>query len=163
MDLREGIRAECLPFESAFFDHVACIGALLYFDDPDKAMEELRRVLKPEGRLVLRTLNKDNPFTRRTGQKLDPASKNFYSIDELTALLESHGFTVHRAFSFGYYPARLPNLYWYVQNVLLSPRLEDWLNARLPEAHRVNHVLHASRVSREAKAQGNWPVLSGFD
>ena len=78
--LRGGVRAESLPFEERnTFDHAACMGALLYFDDPVGALNELHRVVKPGGRLVLRTVNRENLFTALTGRRLDPASKNLYS------------------------------------------------------------------------------------
>ena len=37
VELRDGVAAEALPFEDASFDHVACLGALLYFEDPATA------------------------------------------------------------------------------------------------------------------------------
>lgn len=47
--------AEKLPFPDGVFDIVICKHALYHFDIP-KAIEEMRRVLKPHGRLAL-TLN----------------------------------------------------------------------------------------------------------
>ena len=52
MKFMSGIKAEALPFEDRTFDHVACMGALLYFEDPERALQEIRRVLKPGGHLV---------------------------------------------------------------------------------------------------------------
>jgi ubiquinone/menaquinone biosynthesis C-methylase UbiE/uncharacterized protein YbaR (Trm112 family) len=60
---REGIRnvllvrgtAFCLPFVDATFQYVNCCGALHLFDRPNSAVEEIRRVLCPEGHLCVQT------------------------------------------------------------------------------------------------------------
>ena len=74
-ELIESVFAEHLPFPDQYFDHAVCLGALLYFKDPRQALLEMRRVLKPGGRVVLRTVNKENLYTLWTRRKLDPASK----------------------------------------------------------------------------------------
>ncbi len=41
--------AEALPFADASFDHVVCTLVLCTVHEPDRALAEIRRVLKPEG------------------------------------------------------------------------------------------------------------------
>ena len=52
VDLREG-EAEHLPLADASFDTVVCALALCTFPDPAAAIEEMKRVLVPGGRLLL--------------------------------------------------------------------------------------------------------------
>ncbi len=118
--LLDGVKAERLPFDDGSFDHVCCLGALLYFDDVGEALAEMRRVLKPGGRMVVRSINKNNLYTRRSGVKLDPASKNLYSLEDMRSLFRDVGFEEARAFQYGYYPGLFPGLYWYFANVHMS-------------------------------------------
>jgi SAM-dependent methyltransferase len=45
--------AEVLPFPDRFFDAVISLFALMHFPDPERALAEMYRVLKPGGRLVI--------------------------------------------------------------------------------------------------------------
>lgn len=138
-------KAESLPFADGDFDAVCCLGALLYFDDPLMALKEMCRVLKPGGKLVLRTVNVENRFTKRTGKKLDPVSKNLYSKEELISLIESAGFSVKNHFFFGYWPTRFINFFWYLQNVFFTDEKIRVLSEKTPERSRVNHVVYAQK------------------
>jgi SAM-dependent methyltransferase len=45
--------AESLPFDDHGFDLVTCMGSLEHFLDKPKALEEMRRVAKPDARFVI--------------------------------------------------------------------------------------------------------------
>lgn len=49
LDIREGDALQ-LPFEPATFDAAVTSFGLLHFDEPDRALAEMRRVLRPGGR-----------------------------------------------------------------------------------------------------------------
>ena len=45
--------AETLPFADSVFDRVVSQFGLMFFDDPTKALREMRRVVKTDGRMVV--------------------------------------------------------------------------------------------------------------
>ena len=51
-DLRQG-DAHNLPFEEDSFDTVVCTYSLCNIPDPERAVQEMMRVLKPDGKLIL--------------------------------------------------------------------------------------------------------------
>ncbi len=141
--LINNVRAENLPFPDNSFDHAVCLGALLYFDEPEQALRQARRVLKPSGRIIVRTVNKTNLYTLRTGRKLDPASKNLYTLSELAALIEKCGFDVTKKFSYGFWPPMLTDFWWYLTCVFLPLELQHKLSSLLKPEHRVSNIAFA--------------------
>lgn len=144
--LLSSVSAESLPFVNQEFDSAVCLGALLYFDDPLLALQELHRVLKPNAKLALRTVNRNNFYTLFTGKRLDPSSKQLYSMSELNSLLVRAGFTPYHSFSYGFWPPFLTNFYWYLINTLIPQPLQDLLSALTPPGNRVNNTIFALRT-----------------
>lgn len=50
-DIRQGV-GEAIPFPDSTFDTAVCTYTLCSVDDPGKVMAELRRILKPQGKLI---------------------------------------------------------------------------------------------------------------
>jgi SAM-dependent methyltransferase len=71
--LSQGI-GENLPFTPHSFDKVICKGALDHFFSPGKVMEEVARVLKPGGEMIISIANFDS-LGFRFGKKLYPVTK----------------------------------------------------------------------------------------
>ena len=147
IDFRSGVRAEDLPFDEGAFDGVCCLGALLYFDDPQRALAEMSRVLVPGGRLLVRTVNRDNARTRRTGQPLDPASRNLYTSDELADLLTRAGFVVTATNAYGFWPSRCQGAWWFLVNGAIPIRLQEALSRLVPAEARANVIAAASKAA----------------
>ena len=139
----DGIKAEKLPFEDASFDHVACISALLYFDDPQKALSEIRRVLRPGGRLYVRTVNSRNLSRRWRAVNIDSAANNYFDEKELTAYLIKGGFEVKKTFTYGFFPPIWTDFWWYLVNGPISISAQERLSALTPPDMRVNVVAYA--------------------
>lgn len=75
-----------LPFEYNSLDVVLLFEAIYYLPDVEKFITECKRVLRPGGRLLIVSANKDlydfNP---------SPFSHTYYGVVELAELLERHG------------------------------------------------------------------------
>ena len=71
--LAQGI-GENLPFKSHSFDKVMCKGALDHFMSPARTMEEIARVLKPQGEMIVSIAN-FNSLGFRLGKRLYPLTK----------------------------------------------------------------------------------------
>jgi len=98
--------AEQLDFPDASFDCVLCGFALWFFPQPQSALQEFSRVLKPGGCLALTTWAKDSPFLgwvrREIAASLPPqttppnkamGNPTFDSPEKIDAALRQTGFT----------------------------------------------------------------------
>lgn len=84
--------AEQIPWESNFFDKVLSVESFYYYPDQDRALDELKRVMAPGGRLfILINLYSDNPYSLRWVEELKVAV-HARSENEYVELLEGHGF-----------------------------------------------------------------------
>lgn len=92
--------ASNLPFANNSFDVIVSANAFHYFDDPLAALGEMKRVLKPEGTVVIMDWCRDYLICKICDILLkvfDPAHKQCYSQDEFHKLLTSTHFEVCRA------------------------------------------------------------------
>lgn len=144
--LLDNIFAEELPFADNSFDCVVCLGALLYFQNPDKALAEIARVIKPNGKIVLRTVNKNNLYTLKTGKNVDPASHNLYTMEELIDIVNKNGFKVFDSFAFGYYAPVFPVLWWYLLCVWFPISFQVLLSNSLDPKYRINNAVYAVKL-----------------
>ncbi len=84
--------AENIPAEDNFFTKVLSVESFYYYADQGRALDELRRVMAPGGRLfVLINLYKDNPYSLRWVEELK-VPVHARSEAEYLRLLEEHGF-----------------------------------------------------------------------
>jgi ubiquinone/menaquinone biosynthesis C-methylase UbiE len=54
---------ELLPFSSELFDAIFCSGVIMYVQDEGAVIQELSRVLRPQGRIMLSVHNLLSPFS----------------------------------------------------------------------------------------------------
>ena len=79
---------ESLPFGDDSFDRILSSHTVYFWPDPDAGARELKRVLAPNGRLVL-VLGSRASMERR---RIHRTGFTLYSADEIAALLEHSGF-----------------------------------------------------------------------
>ncbi len=92
--------ASALPFTSNSFDVIVSANSFHYFDDPLAALIEMKRVLKPDGKIVILDWCKDYLFCKIldiTLKIFDPAHQQCYTQEEFHHLLTSANFAVSHA------------------------------------------------------------------
>ena len=102
-------RTEQLPFRDESFDLVTIVTVLAFVDEPDLALREIARVLKPGGRLVIGDLGKWSlwALSRRVRAWLGAAiwrAARFRSAGELRGLTRAAHLAVERIVGAVYYP-----------------------------------------------------------
>ena len=92
--------AYLLPFDNQSFDAAVCSNALHNMQEPQKALMEMKRVLKPSGVLITPTICHGEGLKSRIISRLMsvggfPAYHRF-TVDTLTELIEDSGFKIER-------------------------------------------------------------------
>jgi len=89
--------AEALPFANNRFDYALSVTTVCFVDNADTMLREAKRVLKPEGALILGFIDRE---TKLGQQYLSHQAENifyrdatFYSAAEIENLLNKNGFT----------------------------------------------------------------------
>jgi len=85
---------EKLPFANNQFDVVTNTEAFHHFLDPKKAIKEMYRVLKPDGKLYLADLNFFSKTIHWLFKKLEPGHVKIYGKKEFEDLFSKAGFKV---------------------------------------------------------------------
>ena len=84
-----------LPFRDASFDAVCCFAALYLIEEPTQALDEIVRVLAPDGRVALLSSCHRGPLparvTNRAARRL--TGVRIFARDELTDALRERGLT----------------------------------------------------------------------
>ncbi len=87
---------ESLPFAHEFFDYVVCFGSFPHFEDKERALKEMHRVLKKEGTLLIAHALSSEEI-RAHHQGASPVSRDFLPEEtEMKKLLANAGFHVAR-------------------------------------------------------------------
>ena len=79
--------AQALPFADSSFDLVLMLEMIYYVADANRALEETRRVLRPNGRILITTPNPDRPDFNPS-----PFTYEYPNVPKLAGWLRSAGF-----------------------------------------------------------------------
>src|SRR5262245_32278207 len=93
-DIRLG-DAESLPWAEDSFDYVFCVDSFHHYPNPQRALREFRRVLKPNGRVILADPTAPLPIRRllnRVVRFVRHGDARMYDKREMTNLFGASGF-----------------------------------------------------------------------
>ncbi|OIO74778.1 MAG: SAM-dependent methyltransferase [Elusimicrobia bacterium CG1_02_37_114] len=90
-------KGKCLPFFGQEFDYVLIVITLCFVDKPEQVIEEAKRVLKDNGKLIIGIIDKDSHLGKYYREKKMQGHRfykeaNFFSAQEVIELLTRHRF-----------------------------------------------------------------------
>ncbi|WP_297465665.1 class I SAM-dependent methyltransferase [Thermococcus sp.] len=95
IEVIEGV-AENLPFPDESLDYLLMVTTICFVDDPERALREAYRVLKPGGALIIGFVDKNSPIGKYYEEHKEESvfyrDARFFSTEELLELLKKVGF-----------------------------------------------------------------------
>jgi len=92
--------AENLPYEDESIDFVLMVTTICFVDDVNKTFQEIFRVLKPGGAVIVAFVDKNSPvgkfYLKEKEKSLFYRDANFYSTEEVYKFLMNNGFTIEK-------------------------------------------------------------------
>src|SRR3989337_380281 len=80
-------KAENLPFQDNSFDFALMVTTLCFLENPLKALQEMKRILKPTGKIVIGMLDEESPPGKLCEEKRKKSKfykdARFYSVDQV--------------------------------------------------------------------------------
>jgi len=92
--------AENLPYEDESIDFVLMVTTICFVDDVNKTFQEIYRVLKPGGAVIVAFVDRESPVGKMYLQEKEKSlfykDANFYSTEEVYKFLMNNGFTIEK-------------------------------------------------------------------
>jgi ubiquinone/menaquinone biosynthesis C-methylase UbiE len=89
-------KAENLPFHDGAFDFALMVTTICFLEDPMKALEEIRRILRPAGKIIIGMLDKESPLGRLYETKKNDSKfyqyARFYTFKQVLEWLDVSGY-----------------------------------------------------------------------
>lgn len=93
---------ERTPFDSSSFDVIACLETLEHLSNPYTGLEEIKRVVRPEGQIIL---SFPNPSAEWLDDPVNPWHLSHINADQISDELTEHGETLIFGINALYFPA----------------------------------------------------------
>jgi ubiquinone/menaquinone biosynthesis C-methylase UbiE len=90
IDFRQG-KDDSLPWDDRQFDAIIAIHCFQFWQDPDRSLLEIGRVLRPQGRMIIVFRDHSN---RVPDWLPNPISRSGTEVENAMSLLEKHGYTL---------------------------------------------------------------------
>ncbi|PIE49908.1 MAG: SAM-dependent methyltransferase [Flavobacteriales bacterium] len=94
--------AEKLPYPDNSFDFAVFITSICFINNPLKALQEVYRVIKQNGNLIIAFIDKDSSLGQILREKKNNSkfykAAHFYSVKKIISLIESCNFTISEIF-----------------------------------------------------------------
>lgn len=136
-----------LPFGDAHFDATLSCGVLEHVPDENGSLEEIRRILKPNGNFFIFNLPQKYSYKEflLARFKLGYTHKRKYTLNTVRALLATHGFRITAARRGGIlphnmtgFPSRPRQWYNHIAWLILST---DLILSRIPMLNRLGETI----------------------
>jgi ubiquinone/menaquinone biosynthesis C-methylase UbiE len=89
---------ERLPFHDGCFDFMLMVTTICFLDDPNIVLRECRRVVKPNGAVVVGFVNGESPVGKSYREKSNRSvffrKATFYTVDQVEKMLVDTGFEI---------------------------------------------------------------------
>ena len=80
-------KAEHMPIDDNAFDCALMVTTICFLEDPLQALREIRRILRPAGKIIIGMIDKDSPIGRGYESKKKSSKfyqyANFYSVNQV--------------------------------------------------------------------------------
>ena len=86
--------AEDLPLGDSSFDFALLVTTICFLDDPEKALREVNRILRPGGHVIIGFVDAESPLGKRYRSSGSPFYRvaRFFTVREVMEMLEKAGF-----------------------------------------------------------------------
>ena len=85
-------KAENLPFDDNAFDFVLMVTTICFLEEPLQALREIRRILRPSGKIIIGMLDKGSPLGRQYEANKNDSKffkyAKFYSVNQVLEWLK---------------------------------------------------------------------------
>jgi ubiquinone/menaquinone biosynthesis C-methylase UbiE len=89
-------KAENLPLGDNAFDFVLLITTICFLENPLQALKEIRRILRPAGKIIIGMLDNNSPLGREYESKKKSSKfyrhATFFSVNQVVAWLKQFGY-----------------------------------------------------------------------